>query len=205
MEEEKNNKKEHKYLGASKLTDNKYLNYYIAHYDGGVDYCLASRRSEEDLAVANPNKLVADAVRIVPYFYKDGKMYVVLIREFRYPINNYIYGVPAGCVDKGESEESTAIREVAEEIGAKVKKLKKVGGPCYSSAGMSDEALSFFEAEVEIGGTQHLDENEDIEIKYCPIDRLMEVLKSQHFGMQSRLQLEAFYYKVKAGEIENTK
>ena len=194
--------KEHKFLYAEKKTDNKYLNYYIVHYSDGVSYCLASRRREEDLAVKNPNKLVADAVRIIPYFKKDGKLYVVLIREFRYPINNYIYGVPAGCVDRGENEEVTAIREVAEEIGARVKKIKKVAGPCYSSAGMSDEALSFFEAEVELDGKQQLEMTEDIEIKICPVDKLMDVLKSNNFGMQSRLQLESFYYKYKSGEFD---
>lgn len=196
--------KEKKLLKTTQITDNKHLNYFTLNYEVNgkpFTYYIASRRGLCDLAVNNPNKLKADAVRIIPYFYKNDEMYVVLIREFRYPINGYIYGVPAGLVDDGEKEETSAIREIQEEIGAKVIKIKRTSPPCYSSAGMTDECISCFEAEVELGANQNLGTGEDIEIIPCPLDTIPQFLKTKNFGLQSRLQLENFYNKIKLNTL----
>ena len=194
--------KEHNLLNVEKNTNNKYLNYYTAHYSNKVDYYFVSRRNEQDLAINNPKKTYADAVRILPYFIENGRVYVALIKEFRYAINRYVYGTPAGCVEKGENQRATAIREVYEEIGAKVKKIKKVAGPLYTSAGLTDETILFYEAEISKPSVQHLEEGEDINVVICPLTKLLTALKTKEFCLQSRLHLEAFYYKCKANGIE---
>lgn len=140
----------------------------------------------------------ADAVRIIPYFYdKNGNLKVVLIREFRYAINDYIFGVPAGLIDEGESPKTAAKRELREEIGARVIKIKQTEKASYSSAGMSDESIICFEAEVEIDAEQQLDEFEDIKLKVVDLNKLEKMLNKEKFGLQSRLQLRAFLYKTK--------
>lgn len=186
-----------KLIEIEKQTDNQYLNMYIAVYkvDGKkLRYQFASRRSEEELAIMTEGTR-ADAVRVVPYYFEDGKMKVVLIREFRYPINKYIFAVPAGLIDAGEDEETAVKREVGEEIGAKVVHLVKTDEASYASAGMCDEALSCFEAEVELLNNQQLEETEDISVVVVDLDDLPLLLDHEEFGLQSRLQLRAFYYK----------
>ena len=192
-----------KIIKIEKVTDLKYLNMYQITYekDGKTyKYNVASRRSLEELECNSKGK--TDAVRIIPYIVKDGKKYVVLIREFRNAINKYIYGVPAGLIDKGESGKTAAIRELREEIGAKVIKIERTQKPSYSSAGMTDEKIDCYEAQVELAYKQALEETEDITVKIIPLDRLLEFMDKNKFGLQSALQLKAFYYKSKLQEME---
>lgn len=185
-------------LEVEKQTNNKYLNLYIATYkvDGKkLRYEFASRRSEEDLAVFSDGKVKGDAVRIIPYFYENGKMKVVLIREFRNPINSYLFGVPAGLIDEGEDADSAAKRELREEVGAEAIKLVKTESASYSSAGMTDEAIVCYEAEIGEIGNQALEESEDISVLVVDLEDLGVMLDYENFGLQSRLQLRAFYYK----------
>ena len=99
----------------NKVTDLKYLNLYQAIYD--VDgkefvYNFASRRNNGELVCQGLEKV--DAVRILPYIVKGGVIYVVLIKEFRYPLNQYIYSTPAGLVDDNEDTVASAKREIEE-------------------------------------------------------------------------------------------
>lgn len=57
-------------------------------------------------------------VRLIYAVLKDDPEKIVLVRQYRYPINKYIYELPAGLIDEGETSEQTAIREMKEETGA---------------------------------------------------------------------------------------
>lgn len=187
-----------KLLKIVKETDNKYLNLYHAFYqyeNGKVkEYEFASRRNQERL-VLNNNERRADAVRILPYYKKGDIIFVVFIKEFRSPLNRYIYSLPAGMVDEGESSESAAIRETYEEIGGNVLKLEKVVECAYSSAGLTDENITSFNAEIELSGTQHLEESEDIKLKIVKLDDVLDFINNNEFCLPSALQSQAFYYK----------
>ena len=180
-----------------KVTDLKYLNMYQNIYscDGGEEivYNYASRRDFSNLN-ANGTKKV-DAVRIVPYYKKDGKIFVVLIKEFRHALNQYIFSTPAGLVDEGELTEQSAKRELEEEIGASVISIKSVSKPAYSSAGLTDEMLECFEAEVKLDKEQKLDKNEEITYFDVPLENLLDFIDNNEFCLQSALQLKYFYYK----------
>ncbi|MDD4110330.1 MAG: NUDIX hydrolase [Clostridia bacterium] len=163
-----------KLLSLTKQTNNKYVNIYLAQYKKNgklLNYEFASRRAKDDLALYGKYD-TADAVRIVPYFEKENEKYIVLIKEFRQAINTYVYGVPAGLVEKGEQEMESAKRELVEEIGAEILQIKKTDNSSYSSAGMTDESISCFEAEVKLSGKQTLEFNEDITIKILKLKNL---------------------------------
>ena len=104
-----------KIIDVEKLTDKKYLNLFELVYEtekGEKRYEIASRKNIPDV-VSKTNK--PDAVRIIPYFYdKNKNLKVVLIREFRYPINDYVYAVPAGLIDEGENPKQAVERELKE-------------------------------------------------------------------------------------------
>ena len=191
-----------KIVNVEQLTNNKFLNLFKITYeqDGKTfDYFVSSRRNLQNLEIINEK---TDAVRAVPYIKKDGKIYVVLIKEFRHAIGKYIYGTPAGLVDNGESTENTIKRELKEEIGAKVLYLQKVQDSAYSSAGMTDETIECFYAEVELTGKQHLDATESISYEIVELDKLPAFVKNNKFGLQSALMLKAFFYETKFKELE---
>lgn len=192
-----------KILKVEKMTNTKFLNLYKITYqkeDGGVfDYFVSSRRNLENLEIKKPK---TDAVRAVPYLVKNGKVYVVLIKEFRHAINGYIYGTPAGLVDGNESTETAIKRELKEEIGARVVSLKKSQETAYSSAGLTDETIECFYARVELDGKQSLEDIEDITYEIVDLDNLPAFVKEHKFCLQSALLLKAFFYETKFNQME---
>ena len=69
------------------------------------------------------NKTIREAVRC--FLVKDSK--VVVIKYKSGNIKEGYYDIPGGKIEKGETPEETAIREMKEEIGLKVKNLKHKG------------------------------------------------------------------------------
>ncbi|MFA6860122.1 MAG: NUDIX hydrolase [Clostridia bacterium] len=194
-----------KFVKLKKLTQNKYLNMFVAEYDlpnGKMNYEFASRKKDDELTILT-GKTSSDAVRAIPYFEKNGKTFVVLIKEYRFAINKFIYGVPAGLVDNGEKPEEAMKRELLEEIGAKTLEIKKTEKACFSSAGLSDEAIEFFEAKVELTEKQKLEPTENITKFVIELGELNKFLDENEFCMQSKLQLRSFYYKKKLEKFDN--
>lgn len=193
-----------KLVRLDKQTDNKYLNLYKATFldgDRQMGYYIASRRNAGDLTCEGSSRV--DGVRIIPYYYDGDKCNVVLIKEYRYPVGNYIFATPAGLIDEGEEPKDAVVRELMEETGYKVISLKQTSGASYSSAGMSDERLICFEAEVALDGKQNLGDREDIEVVVVSLDDLETFIDSHQFGLQSELQLKAFIYKRKYEDLKN--
>lgn len=95
--------------------------------------------------VSRKNK--TNAVVIVPYHIQKKKF--VYISEFRIPINGHEICFPAGLLDKeNESFEDTVARELKEETGLELVKIRRVSPKGYNSAGMTDEAVSIVYADV---------------------------------------------------------
>ena len=72
----------------------------------------------------------------------------IIIRQFRPPTNSYILEFPAGLVDRGETHEQTAIRELSEETGY-VGEVEKISPMLYSSPGILSEEVSFVHMQVD--------------------------------------------------------
>jgi 8-oxo-dGTP pyrophosphatase MutT (NUDIX family) len=110
-------------------------------------------------------------VAIVPL--TDDKE-VLLIRQFRPPVNGYVIEFPAGLNEKGDSLEEAARRELLEETGYYSKDMIYLAeGPL--SSGASGEILTAFLAMgLEFRGIGERDETEDIEVLKIPINVLYD-------------------------------
>lgn len=130
-----------KIKSVRKITDKSHLNLFDITYadTSGREKCwrVASRR--DGLKCVSGKFEIPDAVVIVPYHLEKQKL--VIIREFRVPLGDFQYGFPAGLVDPGESVETSARRELAEETGLSVTRIRRVSPPIYSSSGMTDESI----------------------------------------------------------------
>lgn len=189
----------HELKKLSQQTNNKYLNIFLAEYevDGGIkNYQICSRKKIENLQLHTPDEVKSDGVRILPYYYdENGKIKICFIKEFRYAVNSYCYGLPAGLIDDNENPFQSAERELNEEIGAKVVKMELTDKASYCSVGLGDESIISFEAEVTLTGKQNLDFSEDIELVIVDFDDILNFVDTHNLGVQSRLQAKCFYYK----------
>ena len=84
------------------------------------------------------------AALVIP-FIKDE---IVFIRQYRGVIGKYIWELPAGTLEPGETPYACAKREVAEETGYPVKDLKRIG-LVYSTPGFCNEKIYIFKARCE--------------------------------------------------------
>ena len=192
-----------KIIKIEKETNNKYLNLYKFTYKNNenfYDYFVASRRDIENLGCKTEK---VDAVKVVPYYIKNKKVYVVLIKEYRHAINKSLYGTVAGLVENNESTEVAITREIEEEIGASVLSLKKVQKGSYSSVGMSDENIECFYANVELNKKQKLDSNEQISLKVIEFDNLLDFVDKNSVDLPSALLLKMFYFETKLNGQNN--
>lgn len=178
--------------GAKKLTDNRFLNLYELNAETKdnkpIKYLVASRAKEvEDLKAIN-HKEESDAVAILGIT-SDKK--VVLVRQYRYPVGDYIYELPAGLVDKGESVYEAAAREMGEETGLVLNHFPKLTfNSLYSSPGMTDETCSVIVGNV--SGEVSTDGNEDTEdITVICADKteVMRILENEKLCMKTALLL----------------
>ncbi|GAB5410585.1 MAG: NUDIX hydrolase [Balneolaceae bacterium] len=96
------------------------------------------------------------ACAVVPIF-ENGD--IMLIRQYRYPMGQIFWEVPAGKIDKGEAQDTTAQRELEEEAGLKTKHLEYVGH-FYPGIGYSDEVIHIYLAWNLESVTQNTDEDE---------------------------------------------
>ena len=68
---------------------------------------------------------------------------VILIRQYRYAIRAWLWELPAGTLDPGESPAHAARRECEEEIGFTPRRLTRIG-ECYPTPGFCDELMIFY-------------------------------------------------------------
>jgi ADP-ribose pyrophosphatase len=104
--------------------------------------------------------------------------HVILIRQYRYAVNAFLWELPAGSVDEGESPEQAARRECHEEIGkvpATVVRLSAM----YPTPGYCDEEMVFFRLAnlEEPTDAAALDEDEDIEAKTFELREAREMVR----------------------------
>lgn len=180
----------------SKICDGKFLKMYKATFAGTKGekvYEIVSRKDSPEFLGAESK---IDAIKILPYLKKDGKIFVYLIREFRFPIAKLIYELPSGLVDEGEDPCDSARRELLEEIGAVAKSVERMETSAYSSAGMSDESLEFYIAEVDHFENQDLEASEYIDVEEVELEKLDDYLVKENFCALSKLQLRIFQLKM---------
>ena len=97
------------------------------------------------------------AALIVPFLSKDK---IILLRQYRAVISSYIYELPAGTLDKGESPLSCARREIVEETGFAAKKLIYLG-KIFPVPGYSTECIRIYRAEG-LRKVEHIAEEDEV-------------------------------------------
>ena len=114
------------------------------------------------------------AAAVVPVL-PDGR--VVLVKQFRKPVEEVLLEIPAGKLEKGEDAESCVLRELEEETGFRAGKISKIL-EYFPSPGFSNECIHLFEAGELHEGKKNLQQNEFIETVFVSVPEILKLIKS---------------------------
>ena len=178
----------------------KYVLTYVMPDGGEHSYEVASRKDIESYRQLLKDNAMgrkpesADAVCIVA---RTPRETLVMIREFRYPLNSWCIAFPAGLVDAREDIAACANRELREETGYAIipgSALRVLPQAGYSSTGLTDETVQVIFVEAERAEDAHTEPNELIEVFELPIADIRRFLdeNDQPIGTRAQLILESF-------------
>ena len=184
------NKDEKHYRGIEKLTDNPFLNLY--HIDAlGRDgmpfhYYFASRNGEDNIK-HKTHSLRPEGMAV--YAVTEDGQHLVLVRQYRYPMDDYLYELPAGLIEPGEA----ACREMIEETGWKLK-VYEGGEPAFRrgfflAQGLTDESGSMIFGTVTEQVGQQMENTEDIQVILADRQEVLRILRQERVSMRCGLML----------------
>jgi ADP-ribose pyrophosphatase len=104
--------------------------------------------------------------------------HVILIRQYRYPLDRWLWELPAGSVDEGEQPEAAARRECHEEIGQVPDTIVRLAA-LYPTPGYCDEEMVFFRLSGLSTPSEPAtpDEDEDIEVRVFTIADARDMIR----------------------------
>ena len=190
-----------KYTKIHKLSDNKFLNLFKldALTDSGrsFDYFFVSRRKADKIKILT-NDMKAEGVVIYPIL-KENPEKIVLIRQYRYPIGDYLYELPAGLIDEGEEPEEAAVREMKEETGLDFEVYSGGDGAYrrsfFMGAGFTDESCNavFGYASGEISRAD-LEDTETIQVVIADKVEVARILREEKLSIRAAYLLMHFLH-----------
>ena len=98
----------------------------------------------------------------------DEKDQLVLVRQYRKPVDRLLLELPAGGLAPGEDPQDGAARELLEETGYRAGRMERLGG-LYSSPGFCTEYLHIYLATDLIARRMRPEIDEDIEVLHVPL------------------------------------
>lgn len=110
------------------------------------------------------------AVAVVP-LEEDGTVYME--RQFRYPMNDVLWEIPAGKMDPGEDPLAAVKRELEEETGLVSQRITSLG-MFYPSPAILGEKIHLYLAEALAVGSVHRDEDEFLTVVRVPLEEMVE-------------------------------
>lgn len=188
-----------KFTTVRKLTDNKFLNLYemdaLTNKGNPFQYYFVSRNAEEKLKLKTKDN-TAEGVVIYPILKEDPSK-IVMIRQYRYPLDDYLYELPAGLIDVGENASQAAARELKEETGMELEVYE--GGnesfrrSFYMGAGFTDESCqTVFGYASGVSSSNYLEESETIQILVVDKPEADRILKEENVSLRCAYLLMHF-------------
>ena len=100
---------------------------------------------------------------------------VLMVRQFRKPVDDVCLEIPAGKLNYGEDPYTCGVRELEEETGFKAKNIQSLGN-FYTTPGFTNEVIHIYMATELYKGEVKLDEDEFVEVEAIPLDTLMDMV-----------------------------
>ena len=118
------------------------------------------------------------ASAIVPLISEAGgdDPQLLLIKQYRYASDGFLYEIPAGRLERGEDPEHCARRELREETGCQTERFERLFA-MYTTPGFTDERIHVFLATGITRGASEREGDEFIEVETVPMSRALAMIE----------------------------
>ena len=106
----------------------------------------------------------------------DDDPEVLLIRQYRYAAEGYLYEIPAGRLDPGEAPLACAHRELAEETGYTATRVEHLF-TMFTTPGFTDEKIHLFVATGLVAGEAKREADEFMELAPTKLSRALSMIE----------------------------
>lgn len=175
-----------KFVGIKKVGEGKFIARYDLTYET-VDH------KEKVYEIISRNKNMHSfeelhdkpAEAVVMIMHDKTKEKILLSKEFRLAVGEWVYNFPAGLIDPGETPKEAAIRELKEETGLDLVKIEDVTKESYSAVGYSNEMNICVFGEADGTFQESTSTVEEIEPGWYTKEQVRELLKTARFAARS--------------------
>lgn len=143
-------------------------------YDGKIFDVRLDKIREGDVEYEREIVVHKGSVVIVPVFDDET---VGMVKQYRHAAGKYLLEIPAGSLEKDESPETGAARELEEEVGVVADKLEKLT-EFYPSPGFLTEKMHVFLATGLTETSQALEDDEAIEVVRMRFPRAFDLIRN---------------------------
>ena len=102
--------------------------------------------------------------------------HILLIKQYRYAADGYVYEIPAGRLDPGEAPADCATRELREETGCSAERVEFML-TMYTTPGFTDERIHLFMATGLTPGETGHESDEFLTLEPVPLSRALEMIR----------------------------
>lgn len=119
------------------------------------------------------------ASAVVPFLSDPagGDPQVLLIRQYRYAAEGYLYEIPAGRLNPRENPRDCALRELKEETGCSAEHVDELF-TMYTTPGFTDEKIHLFMATGLTSGETKHEADEFLELQPMPLSRALQMIQA---------------------------
>ena len=170
--------------GIEKVHEGAFINRYNLTKDNKkkvYEMISRNRNIDSEDQIRNPK---TDGVVII--MTDEDDEHILLNREFRMAVDDYVYNFPAGLVDAGETPEQAAARELREETGLELVKVEDRLINSYSAIGFSNETNVVVIGKAKGRFAPSSSTLEEIQAAWYTRQQIRELLKNQPFAARSQ-------------------
>ena len=117
---------------------------------------------------------------------------LLLLREFRMAVNRYVYNLCAGFKEEGETLEDCVRRELYEESGLKLIRIRKMLKPAFAAVALSDVSNQLVIADVDGEISDHSEDDELIEAAFYNKEEVGRLVAEETFTARAQFIAYAF-------------
>jgi 8-oxo-dGTP pyrophosphatase MutT (NUDIX family) len=114
---------------------------------------------------------------------------VLLVRQYRYPVDAFTWELPGGWVNPGEDLLAAAQRELREETGATAPRWRHVASPFPNPARQTNRVHGFLAEDTVIDRPAEPDASEAVTCAFFPIAAVRDLIRDGSFSQANHIAL----------------